>query len=508
MFLSRFPRAVRFGVALFDYAVVVVLAAVVSTWWLVIRLEFDPDMTRVGPGYEGLVVAAMVASVLFFISVARRHPWFAASRKRLVWSVAALLGLGGVAWMQVRAFVLTAGESRGDDTTHLLIVQCGVFLLVLVGLFFLRRLAIKQGWVSIRGRAVIAAALAVYLVYLVRDEPVAPSVERNRAVMAGRCEDESSYRLTLRYTPGVGGGMKFAAPSRTLDFGKQGEKRRAYLLAHRDELEANWAELAEVRAWWAEMAALPRIGDRSEHGFDQPVIRFQPVRAYMQHALAIASLRAIDGDGDAALAIVGEVYVVGARLEPASRTLLRSMVARVVQKGALETAEFVCDTATVSAEARTRFAGLLAGPEGGGLGARRLVLTDAASFFLSGEGIATFARLSGSRSGESWAGYIGRSVTAFILSVTLNPQATANRANDWVEEIALLAEAHKEDEIRKREMEMPREWVGHFQVKNISGRLLLPTMTPVYSGIVKNYWEGEGRRVALLKRLGDAPAAP
>ena len=505
----RFTSFSRFFVEVLDYALVGVLAAIGSAWWLVVRFGLDPEPRRVGQDYSGLVVVATVVAVLLFVRAVWRRDWFAARRHWVALGAVTVAGLGVVVWMQARAFVFEAEAnhgSGGDDEMHLIIVQGGVFLLTLAAWFSLRRLALKKGWLSMRGRALIATGLAAYLVYLGWDEPEAPSIARNQAVMAGRSEDETSYRLTLRYTPAPrGGGKVFTAPSRMLDFSQQSDKRRAYPLAHRKEIEANWAEMTGVRAWWAELAAQSQLGDRSECGFYQPCIGFQPVRAYMQHALAIASLKAIDGDGDGALAMAGEVYVVGARLEPASRTLKRSEIARIVQKASLETAGFIVDNARVSPGARARFAGLLAEPPGGEIGARRLVLTDSASFFMSGNEIATFVQLSGGLPGETWLRYAGRSVNALILSLTLNPQATANVVNDRLEKTALLAEARKENELKKLEWDMNAETPARFQMKNISGRLLLPPMTSGYFPLVKCYWQIEDLRAGLLKRIRESP---
>jgi hypothetical protein len=222
-----------------------------------------------------------------------------------IWRVvgsASVLAATVVSLLWVHGSARELNQEMGTQT--LMIVQIGVFALFLVVLFMARRWALKRGWLSVVSRTVVAACLAGYLVYLSRDEPVAPSVARNHAVMAGRCEDEASFMLTLRYTPAPGGGRVFTAPTRKLDFTQKGEKRSAYLLAHRAEIEANWAELAEVRTWWAEMAAQPQLGDQPSKNFSHPFIRFQPVRVYTQHALAIAALKAIDGDESGAWALV------------------------------------------------------------------------------------------------------------------------------------------------------------------------------------------------------------
>src|SRR5690606_31443280 len=109
-----------------------------------------------------------------------------------------------------------------------------------------------------------------------------------RAALAGRFDDEEAYRLTLRYSTARDSEKVFAPLTHELKWGKHDEGREAFLLAHRAEIEANWAELAEVRAWCEEMAARPRLGDRAIERFEQPIMKFQPVRQYVLHGLAMA----------------------------------------------------------------------------------------------------------------------------------------------------------------------------------------------------------------------------
>jgi len=64
---------------------------------------------------------------------------------------------------------------------------------------------------------------------------------------------------------------------------------------------------------------------RRSHSADPvgPIIAFQPVRYYCQFAVAIASLQALDGHGDEAMATLARLYEVGRKFEPNSRTLVR-----------------------------------------------------------------------------------------------------------------------------------------------------------------------------------------
>lgn len=421
---------------------------------------------------------------------------------RVIGAVAlAIAGISSLLW--IKAFSRELDTASGGQ--YLLVSQGGVLLLCLAVLLEVRRYAASRGWLSPLTRAMLALGLAGYLVYLGQDDSAAPSIARNQATMSGRSEDEATYKLTVRYARAPGGAQVFTPPSRKVDFSQNGEKRRAYLLAHRADIEANWAELSEVRAWWAELLAHSELGDRPVTSWDYAVIRFQPVRTYSQHALAIASLQALDGHGDEALSTVATVYKVGALLEPASCTLMRSMIAIATQRQALETADFVLNTAPVSGEARSRFRALLAESKASGLGARRLILTESTGLFWSPAYIASLGAgsLYGSE-GKPFEAAVRRA-GAFIIAVALNPQATSNLVNDYYERLALCAEARDLKGMENADREMKTTLFGDVRIKNISGRLLINMSVYAFDRIAKNYWENEDRRIALTNRLSQAP---
>lgn len=489
---------IRFCVAAFDYVLVGVLACVGALWWTAACFGFDTNTGHETGNLMTLIVGwTLLALVLCWFN-ARGRVW------RVVGAVSVLaVGVVGLLW--VRAI---ARELNDEMSSHALIIfQIGVFALCLVVTFMVRRWALKRGWLSAVSRTVLAASLAGYLVYLSWDEAAAPSVAHNHAAMAGRCEDETSYLLTLRYTPAPGGGRVFTAPTCKLDFTKKGEKRREYLLAHRAEIEANWAELADVRAWWAEMAAQPQLGDQPSKNFSHPFIRFQPVRVYTHHALAIAALKALDGDESGALALVGDVYRVGALLEPASCTLVRSMIAITTQKQALETAEFVLDLSTQgSNEARARCVTMLTAGTGDGLEAKRLVLTEATGHFWKAETIAGFGAGASLTQGDTWPAYLMQRVVAVMFPVMVNPQATSNLLHGYHEGMALRAEARDMTGMASLDESM-RAGLGGFKVKNLSGRMLLSMSISSYDRVVKSYWETEDLRSVVEKRLREVSSA-
>ncbi len=102
------------------------------------------------------------------------------------------------------------------------------------------------------------------------------------------------------------------------------------------------------------------------------------MRTYTQYAVAIASLQALDGRGDEAFATLTNLYCVARKLEPNARTLVRAMIAKVIQKMALNTAGFVLDHATVSPASRVALAAEMSAATAGPAGARPRPKTPAA----------------------------------------------------------------------------------------------------------------------------------
>lgn len=404
----------------------------------------------------------------------------------LVWSLAAWVALG-----------LEAGVE----------IQIGLLAAWLIGWGVTRRVASKRGWLTPKSRAIVAALAAAYLTYLVWDEAPSPSIERNAAAVGQPWEDLKTYQLTLRYTKGVPGAVAFVEPPHRLDFNYktrkalQGESRvkveqanlaarREYLLSNRGLIVENWERLGDVRAWWVELGANARVGDLPFKSADQPLMNFKPARVYADHALAVAGLRALDGRGDEALELVGEVYRVAARLESDSCSLFRAMMARFVQRQALQAGDFVLQTAKVGWAARARFMKLLGEPIGGREGARRLVLA---------EGVFRTSGLVGAfLAGEGHEGGLAMVMKPFARLVA-NPQASLNLLHETYEQMSSRAMERDASGAEAAARKISPRGVG-FSVKNLAGRTLVSGAVPSSEGVVQSYWETEDLRRALRQR--------
>lgn len=480
-----------FVVTLVDYVLVLVLAALATLVWVAVWSVHQPSAA-------GTLAVLIAVAVLLALGLV----WIVSSRRlwRVTGAVCVLAAgvLGQLHGLDVTNRLDGAGSQAVDtlwETMH-----ATVFLLAALGLWLGRRGLMKRGAFTRAVRGALVAGAAGFLAYLAWDEPPAPSIARNHAALAGRFDDEKTYRLTLRYSTARDSEKVFTPLKHELKWEQNGERRKAFLLAHRAEIEANWAGMAEVRAWCGEMASRPKLGDRAIKSFDQPIMKFQPVRQYMLHGLAVAELRALDGDPDGGLAAVLEIYNLGVRMEPETGTLVRAMIAQVVKKSALTSAGNVLDYASVSSQARERFATTLESSAGSGGVIKRVVLVE--SEFWSPD---TIRQLGGSADGAgAMRPWYMRRLSDFIV----NPQASANRVHNHFEALAAKAEARDIEGMRTLDDAVDREAHGKIRIKNVGGTKLFEMIVGSYRSVAKNYWEIEDRRVALIARLREAARVP
>lgn len=481
----------RVGRMLVDLALIVGLAAIATIGWLALTVRHTPNITTGVTGVILITVLLVCASVRVMFS----------SR---VWrtSVLALVVAGAcLATLHAWSFALRLEMAdHAEKDAFWAWFPVSVFALSAASLWLVRMSEAKRGWLTLGGRGVLAAVLGGCFVYLAWDEAPSPSVARNRTALAARWRDPETAALTLRYSTAPDG-KRFLPPVHKLEFHHEGAARREYLLKHRAELMANWAEMEEVRAWCAEMVSHARLGDAAIVSFDQPIMKFQPLREYMRHALAIAALRAIDQDGDAALEETLAVYELGARLEPESSTLVRGMIAQVLKKEAIRTAGFILDQAKVSATVRQRFAVVLAANAGNPDVARRLTLVE--SEFWTMDAMRHLGPAGAcSEADRPW---VIRMTGQCLSPLLLNPQASINRIHEYFESSAACAGRRDIEAMTALD---ERAWTKDVRIKNLQGIKMMEMIAGSLRSVAKNYWQIDDMRAALLARLGEFTVEP
>jgi hypothetical protein len=410
--------------------------------------------------------------------------------------VAALTFLLGLAVITVSPFIASAFEALISPESKLpRLVGVLVLLFVIIVPTVLLWLAHRRHWGdSWRSLAAGYLLLAPVFVWLAWDEPtVRYPVSLDELCPPGP-QAEASWAVTLAYTsrdnqpaPRTYSAPKFPLSSAGPD---KPAEWQVYLEKNREALHAAWTGLPE-REWWAELNTFPILGDLMPARFDGPIIKFQPYRTMAQLGCAEAGLLALEGRGDEAMDTLLPILEVGRKLEPSARSLVRFMVARVIQKMSLHTARFILDHASVSPDRRTRLAAALQGGSGGPAGARRMLLIEYAissNYLLSHFG-------DPARQRPLWKrGLLN------LFRLVYNPVATTNRYGALTAELAELAERRELAGFGTR-AEAFVAGNSRPRFKNMVGGLMLSMTIPSYAKVLDSYWKIEDLRNALAADL-------
>jgi hypothetical protein len=368
----------------------------------------------------------------------------------------------------------------------------------LAPILILRALS-RRGWLGWKHLAVLALFQGTSFGYLLADDAELRHPQSAEEFTPSLATDRETFQLTLRFARGGPKAQNLRLPQFSVGAGtakitSDPAAWTSFLRQNRTQIEAGWQELQPVRAWWDEMAARPRLGDLTPSLLSATLIPFQPIRSYAQYACAIASLQALDGRGDEAMATLAGVYSVARKLEPTSRTLVRAMIARVVVGLVTETATYVLNTAPVSELGRRALSQELTATAGGAAGARRLVWMEY-HFAQPQQFVAAIAV--GDHAVTSGLGLVFASFSRLVV----NPNRTLNLLGDRCEELAALAGEQKLEAIKAFEARGPSAEAGWLPIKNCAGYFLADLAQPAYTKIVEYYWKQESRRTALLQRL-------
>lgn len=351
----------------------------------------------------------------------------------------------------------------------------------------------SRRWLWLAGGFV---AVVLILAFYATDEPVrhqpvpveklAPSfpgsVASHQVILRFWQVSPPAYGLPVRRM------LQGLGPDQSVNAADQAKFQR-FLLAHRPEIEADWNDLGMLQTWWMDMAAFARLGDESRQRPDDPVPPYQPFRIYVETAVAVAGLQALDGQGDAAFATLQPAIEVARRLEPSSRSLLRLVTSRNLQGKIIDGAAYILATTAVSPEAMARFAAALAEGSGGEEGARRIIAVESAakaSLLVAGDPFEYGPQL--------------------FFATLVSPHRTLNAFLEWsaqMQDLAARREGAKMDAFTQAWREQQASYLH-----NLAGSAFLHQATGQgYGKLIGTYWETEDKREALLKRLRP-PAEP
>jgi hypothetical protein len=416
--------------------------------------------------------------------------------------VVALLGLALaftlIPGLAVTSLVLAPSPAGWLTLAAVVLVPAGL-------LFAAARLGVSPWWRIAGGYLVVAIVLA----YLASDDPIVRHPLTLEEIAPAFPGAGPSYAVLMRYSKQHPGdeARAFDRWRPRLDGLMVGPDKPAewpaFLQARRADIEADWADLAPQRRWLAELNAFDRIGDLGEASPGADIIAFSVWRRLSQHAAAEAGLQALDGHGDEAFATLLPVLQASRKLEPSSRTLVRFMVARVVQRLMLGAAGFVLDHSTVSPAARAAFAAALAGGSGGEAAARRMIAIEYA-MLLGGyfdRPIGDLLAVAAEGKGRDW----GRRPLNLLSPFLYNPRRTANLYGEFSADLQELAAHRALDKLGPRSDAFFRHEAVQF--KNLMGGMLMSYTVPAFTKIAESYWKCEDERAALLARLTKPTAA-
>jgi hypothetical protein len=384
-------------------------------------------------------------------------------------------------------------------------VKTGLAIALIVGSLFL---AWRKKWLaSWRNVLLAVAALAAVYVWLAWDEPAFthPLTLADLGPLPPSGAEESSS-LTLRYSAGPGhpGGLPFKEPKLTIKvFDHDPKNPEAWpkeLLAHRAEIDAAWDALAPERDWFAAMDRFELIGDQSSARFDAPIIKFLPLRTTIRLACARATLQATDGKGDEAVDLLLPYLRVGFKLEPASRSLVRSMVARSALGTTIRTASYVVAHSPVSVERKAQLAAVLEGKGDAAVLARRLLLTEYARTYAEvfNQREIKFGQLVSAQNGEG-NGFVVRCGNGLDRLLFLR-RASANLHANLAYTLADLAAKHDLKGFADQSALLYRQ-MNNAPLKNTGGVMAADIMLPSYQKVIEHFWTVDDNRTRLLAEL-------
>jgi hypothetical protein len=346
-------------------------------------------------------------------------------------------------------------------------------------------------------------AVAPVLAYLAVDDPVVRRPIELEDVAPSFPGAEVSYKRLALYTKGRPASEAFQDPGGDLAWPARAATDAdyaAFLQGNRARIEAGWAQLAPIRAWYDELNTFERIGDTGTTGFGTvETLLFRVHRSFARLGRAQSGLLTLAENRDAAVATVLPILEVGRKIQTHARNQARAMIGLFIRREALRAIAFALDRGSVSPAMQARLAAALAADGGGETGIRRIIAIDYAATTV------LMPKL-------EWGGFFEQG--DFFDSSTgwrklLNPLAhffyNRNRTLNLMGEVS----AEVQELAVRRRPEQADEYVaayfrgpGRPGFKNLIGESFAVDAFDIkVTKLVANYWEIEDLHAALRQRV-------
>jgi hypothetical protein len=394
-------------------------------------------------------------------------------------------------------------EEASKDPSPSAIILSSISLIV-GGLLpiLLMVIAARKSWINWKTLAFAWVAVVPILGWLAMDDVAVREPLTLEQLSPPFNSAQTSFDVMMRYSKRNAAGKAFdsiqwAPPANVSWNTREPAAWKEMVVKHRAAIEADWATLAPQRKWLEELATFDRIGDLTPARLDADLPAFRVWRVLSQRTCAIATLQGIDGKHDDAIATLLPLLQTSRRMQVNSRTLVRSMVAVVIERMCIETATMVADMGPLSPASRARLHATLT-DDNPGLMARRLLMIEYAGFFPA---LASMRFGDHHFSNDRFVHHVLRIPLNVFSDLFFLPNATTNIYGERVRVLAALAEKRALGEFAVSSKSFDDSQRRTPGMRNIGGRLLLNMSIPNYEKILDAHWKLADLREALRKRV-------
>jgi hypothetical protein len=385
--------------------------------------------------------------------------------------------------------------------------QSGLWLFVpLGGLALSIAAAIVAIIIRIRWRwlGLAAAILALVFGWFAHDDPAPPPLP-DLGLRVGT--DDPGYRtvMWLSETSPYSRLRETGAPasgSKDLWLPSAPENWADHVQKHGAGIVETWNANEVGRAWITALDEHPPGGVWSEAA-KEPILAFQPLRETVLIGAAQAFEMALNGEPDQGLQVLVPLIRATHNLQRTGGCLIHQMIANVAVRQCYRVADAIVARGGISDSSRAALRSALETAPPLSVVIRNAILGDQTVVHDVFERLRHGEYLPTGRDPSS----LDRSIQVGMIlfgKYTFNPNRTERLIASWYEQISAIGIAR---DSRALDTWLP-DWGNSSQLKNPAGRLLCSSIIPAFKKPLKNMWEAEDQRLALLQKLSAPKAAP